>query len=169
MAETWRLVWLDAVPASSWASYIPHLFLRNWRWGDIAIECDQKQITYYPYRVIWYQCGRRMKQLRQIKRHINLCGQGVSGVSMAILRRTVSLGSVAKVKKKKGSMFTLQFPPFSPKATVGSPLFTLGLSKMSFGSNISWGENFYLSVYLTVYLRLSSPSISLSLWPHETE
>ena len=43
------------------------------------------------------------------------------------------------------------------------PLFTLGLSKMSFGSNISWGENFYLSVYLTVYLRLSSPSISLSL------
>ena len=64
-------------------------------------------------------------------------GSRDQGVSMAILRRTVSLGSVTKVKKKKGSMFTLQFPPFSPKATVGSPLFTLGLSKMSFGSNIS--------------------------------
>ena len=74
---------------------------------------------------------------------------------MAILRRTVPLGSVAKVKKKKGSMFTLQFPPLSPKATVGSPLFHSRSLQNEF-----WIEYFLRREFLSLCLsHCLSPSI----------
>ena len=89
-------------------------------------------------------------------------------VSMASLCRTVSLGSGAKVKKKKWILFTLQFPPFSPKATVGTP-FSLSVSPKWVLDRILFEARISISLSISLSISFYPHLLSLSLWPLETE